>query len=250
AHAFLLDISHKRRVFEVMLDAVLITLAYYSAYLISFPDFEQTANWDLFVRSLPILIVMKLGAFLTVGVYRGIWRYTSVKDFVTFAQGVILGSMLSILTILLLFRFSGFSRAVFILDGVFLLIALAGSRMAFKLFRQLLPNPMNGDGRHVLIYGAGDGGEMVLRELENNPEWRYKPVGFIDDDPLKKDKVIHGLRVYPGNRSLAKLCMEKNIEEVVISIRALSPGRLEEVREACRDAHVSLKRALIKIESL
>ena len=248
AHAFLLDISYKRRIFEVLLDSVLVTLAYYASYLLIDPNFENTANWDLFVTTLPILIVMNLGAFLVAGVYRGIWRYTSVKDFVTFAKGVFFGSTLSVLTILLFFRFEGFSRAVFILNGLLLLVALAGSRMAFKLFRQLLPNPLNGEGRNVLIYGAGDGGEMVLRELENNPEWRYKPVGFIDDDPLKKDKVIHGLKVYAGNGSLGEVCLEKDIEEVLISFRELTPERLEEVKQACGEARVAVKRALIKIE--
>ncbi len=67
--------------------------------------------------------------------------------------------------------------------------------MAFRLFRQMLPHPMSDEGRNVLIYGAGDGGELVLRELRNNPDWQYKPLGFLDDDPLKKDKVIHGLNV-------------------------------------------------------
>ncbi|NNE67435.1 MAG: hypothetical protein HKN33_12785, partial [Pyrinomonadaceae bacterium] len=250
AHAFLLDISYKRRLFEVVLDAVLITLAYYAANLLIDPYFESNANWDLFVRTLPILIVMNLGAFLVIGVYRGIWRYTSVNDFVTFAKAVVLGSMLSVLAILLFFRFEGFSRAVFIVNGLLLLASLAGSRMAFKLFRQLLPNPMNGEGTKVLIYGAGDGGEMVLRELENNPDWRYKPVGFVDDDPLKKDKVIHGLKVFAGNGSLGQVCAEKGIEEVLISFREISPERLEEVKEACNEARVNVKRALIKIEPL
>ena len=250
AHAFLLDISYKRRVFEVVLDAVLITLAYYAAYLIQIPNFEQTSDWDAFVSSLPILIVMKLGAFLVVGVYRGIWRYTSVKDFVTFAKGVTLGSVLSVLTILLLFRFEGYSRAVFVLDAVFLLSALVGTRMAFKLFRQLLPNPMRDSGRKVLIYGAGDGGEMVLRELQNNPDWEYKPVAFIDDDPLKKDKVIHGLKVFGGNGSIKAICLDNDIEEILISFRDIDPERLEQVREACSDARVRLKQAHIKIEPI
>ena len=250
AFGFLINLSYKRRVFEVLLDAMLITLTYYFSYVLLFGNFEQTRAWDLFVKTLPLLIVLKLGAFLMVGVYRGIWRYTGIKDFVTFAKGVVLGSVLSMLAILLLYRFRDFSRAVFVVDGMLLLIGLVASRMAFRLFRQLIPTPMSSARRNVLIYGAGDGGEMVLRELENNPEWEYKPIGFLDDDPLKKDKVIHGLPVFGGNGSLPKICRGNDVEEILLSFRDITPERLKEVKIICQEANVSLKRAWIKIEPI
>jgi UDP-GlcNAc:undecaprenyl-phosphate GlcNAc-1-phosphate transferase len=248
AFGFLVNLSHKRRVFEVALDAILIALAYYGSYILIFGSIEETENWTLFIKSLPILIVLKLFAFLLVGVYRGIWRYTSIQDFVTFAKGVVLGSVLSILALLLLYRFEHFSRTVFIVDAILLLTAIAGSRMAFRLFRQFLPTKISREGRKVLIYGAGDGGEMVLRELKNNPEWNYTPVGFVDDDPLKKDKLILGLKVYGGNGSLEAICRKNNVQEILLSSTRISAARLKEIREICDDAEVSLKRALLKIE--
>jgi UDP-GlcNAc:undecaprenyl-phosphate GlcNAc-1-phosphate transferase len=213
-----------------------------------FGNFENTDHWKLFIKSLPILIVIKLFAFLAVGVYRGIWRYTGIQDFVTFSKAVAVGSVLSILALLLAYRFKDFSRAVFILDAIFLFMALAGSRMAFRLFRQLLPTPMNTAGRKILIYGAGDGGEMVLRELHNNPEWNYNPIGFVDDDPMKKDKVIHGLPVFGGNGSLPQICQKNDVEEILISSRQISTQRINEIRQVCQDTDVALKRAFLKIE--
>lgn len=246
--AFLVNVSHKRRIFEVFLDAFLITLAYYSAWAILFNSFEDSINWDLFLKTLPLLILIKLTAFLVVGVYRGLWRYTSIGDLITFTKGVVLGSALSVLAILLIYRFQGFSRTVFILDGMLLLLAVVGSRMAFRVIRQVLPMPAASGGRKALIYGAGDGGEMLLRELNNNPGWNYLPVGFIDDDPLKKDKVIHGLKVFDGNGSLAEICREKDVAEILISVRRMSPEKLKSIREICNDNDVTLKRALLKIE--
>lgn len=248
AFGFLLNLSHKRRIFEVILDAVLITLAYYGAYVLIFGSIEDTENWSLFIKSLPILIVFKLFSFLLVGVYRGIWRYTSIEDFVTFAKGVVIGSALSILALLLVYRFYHFSRTVFIVDAILLLTALSASRMAFRLFRQILPTQISREGRKVLIYGAGDGGEMILRELKNNPEWNYSPIGFVDDDPLKKDKLILGLKVYGGNGSLEAICRKNNVEEILLSSTRISAARLKEIRQICDDAEVSLKRALLKIE--
>jgi UDP-GlcNAc:undecaprenyl-phosphate GlcNAc-1-phosphate transferase len=245
---FLVNLSHKRRVFEVLLDGFLISLAYYYSYFILFPHFEETSDWNLFLKSLPILIVLKLLAFLLVGVYRGIWRYTSIKDLVTFGKAVVLGTILSVLGILLIYRFKDFSRALFIIDAILLMAALSASRVAFRLFRQLLPMPIRKDGRRVLIYGAGDGGELVLRELKNNGDWKYTPVGFVDDDPFKKDKVIHGLKVFGGNGSLHDICLRNDIHDVLLSFRQVDPKRLEEIKSACRSAEVNLMRAWLKIE--
>jgi len=248
--AFLVNVSHKRRIFEVFLDAFLITLAYYSSFVLLFGSFEGSTNWDLFLRTLPLLILIKLGAFLAVGVYRGLWRYTSVGDIITIAKGVFLGSLLSVLAVLLVYRFEGFSRTVFFLDGVLLLLAVVGSRMAFRVIRQMLPLPLLEDGRKVLIYGAGDGGEMVLRELNNNTEWNLRCVGFIDDDPLKTDKIIHGLKVFNGNGMIADICREKDIAEILISARHLSAEKLKHLREICRENDIVLRRAQMKIEQV
>ena len=249
AFAFLLNVSYKRRIFEVFLDAFLITLAYYSAFAM-YRMFEYERNYELFLKTVPLLVLIKLAAFLAVGVYRGLWRYTSIGDVITYIKGVALGSILSVLAILLLYRFEGFSRTVLLLDGILLLLAVVGSRLAFRVIRQMLPLPAGADGNKVLIYGAGDGGEMVLRELNNNPEWNLQPIGFIDDDPLKKDKQIHGLSVYDGNGSIADICIEKNVVEIVISIRDLPPERLKHIREVSNEANVVLKRAQLKIEPI
>ena len=246
--AFLIDLSYKRRIFEVFLDVALVTLSYYSAYAIVFGSFEDTANWNLFLRSLPIVILFKLSAFLVAGVYRGLWRYTSASDFVTFAKASVLGSVLCVLAILLFYRFMDYSRAVFIVDGMMTLIMLIVSRTAFRLIRMAIPLPATEAKQKALIYGAGDGGEMILRELKNNPKLNFDAVGFVDDDPLKAGKVIHGLKVYGGNGDLAELCRRKNISEILLSVRDFPPEKLRSLRETCRDLDVTLKRARIVIE--
>jgi UDP-GlcNAc:undecaprenyl-phosphate/decaprenyl-phosphate GlcNAc-1-phosphate transferase len=246
--AFLVDVSYKRRIFEVFLDALLVTLSYYVAYAILYGPIENTSNWSLFISTAPLLVILNLGSFLFVGVYRGLWRYTSIDDLITFAKGVVLGTVLSILSILLLYRFENFSRRVFVLDAVIMFIALVASRSAFRLIRHALPFKPAGEGRRVLIYGAGDGGEMILRELRNNFKWNYLPVAFLDDDPMKSNKVIHGLRVHDSNGSLLDLMQAENIQEVLISVRELPADKLEHLRSLCRDANIGLKRAQIRIE--
>lgn len=246
--AFIINVSYKRRIFEVFLDTFLITLSYYAAYLLLFGSFESSGNWKLFIDTLPLLIVLKLFAFLAVGVYRGLWRYTSIADFITFTKGVVLGSVLCVCAVLLIYRFQNFSRAVFVLDGIILLFGLVGSRLAFRLIRELMPIVHANEGRRVLIYGAGDGGEMVLRELRNNSKWNYQPVGFIDDDPMKKDKVINGLRVFDSNGSLSELCVDKDVHEILISSAKIPSEAMQKIRTICRESNIELKRAELKIE--
>jgi UDP-GlcNAc:undecaprenyl-phosphate/decaprenyl-phosphate GlcNAc-1-phosphate transferase len=127
---------------------------------------------------------------------------------------------------------------------------VAGSRMAFRLFRKVLPAAHASEGSRVLIYGAGDAGELLLRELLNNRELLYSPVGFIDDDPNKKGKVIHGLRVLGGNGSLQSICREQRIEEILISSSKFTRERIRQIQQDCRESNIVLKRMLIKIEQL
>ena len=249
--AFLVHFSHKRRVFEVILDAFLITVCYYGAYVFIWGPFEEnTGNWDLFLTTLPILLILQLFAFFWVGVYRGLWRYTSIGDLITYGKGVAIGSVLSIVAFLLLYRFQNFSRAVFALDALLLLVGLAGSRMTFRLIREMIPLPHESEGRRALIYGAGDGGEMVLRELRKNADWNLRPVGFIDDDPLKQGKLINGLKVIDSNGSLESVCRLENIQAVLISSPKIDREALRRVRDHCRRAEIELLRAQMTIEPL
>lgn len=247
---FLIDLSYKRRIFEVLLDVVLIALSYWSAYAIKFGPYQNDVQWRLFLQTLPVLVFVRLGAFLLMGVYRGIWRYTGLGDLVLFAKAVALGSVVSLLILLFRFHFQGFSRTVFMIDGVVMLLLLSGSRMTFRFFRQVLPATKVKVGRRVLIFGAGDAGELLLRELLNNRELRYAPVAFLDDDIRKQGKVIHGLRVFDGNGSLRKLVSEQHIEEVLISSLQISAERLIQIQQECEAEQVKLKRMSIKIETI
>jgi UDP-GlcNAc:undecaprenyl-phosphate GlcNAc-1-phosphate transferase len=249
-YAFLVDVSYKRRIFEVFLDIVLIILAYWGAYAVKFGPFSGSPQWRLFLQTLPVVLFVKMASFLVMGVYRGLWRYTSIDDVLVFAKAVALSSIASVIIILFAFRFEGFSRAVFLIDPVLMFFFLAGSRMAFRLFRRVIPASANRNGRRVLIYGAGDGGELLLRELVNNRELELSPVGFIDDDPAKRGKLIHGLRVFGGNGDLGSICEQHQVDEVVISSLKMSDERIDEVVRCCSEKEIIVKRMRITIEKL
>jgi UDP-GlcNAc:undecaprenyl-phosphate GlcNAc-1-phosphate transferase len=248
--SFLVDLSYKRRIFEVLLDVALITLSFYFSYLLLFGPLTESGNMRVFLRAVPVLVFVKMWAFLAAGVYRGIWRYVSVDNLVTYAKGVVLGSVASVLVVLFAFRFEGYSRAVFVLDAIILLMLLAASRVAFRVFRKALPAGGADGARRVLIYGAGDGGELLLREIRNNNDLRYTPVGFIDDDRLKVGKVIHGLRVFRADGDLRAVCARARAEEVLISSSKFSEERVRQIAHACHEARIMLRRMRIQIDTL
>jgi UDP-GlcNAc:undecaprenyl-phosphate/decaprenyl-phosphate GlcNAc-1-phosphate transferase len=247
--AFLFDLSHKRRIFEVLLDVVLISGAYYLAYAIKFGPFNGSADWQLFLNTLPLVVLVKLVAFLTAGVYRGIWRYASLSTVIDFSRAVAIGCVSTVLVIVLAFRFEAFSRTVFVLDSLILLVAVTGSRFSFRLLRGLFPGHV-GSSVPVVIYGAGDGGELVYRELLNNPALRYVPVAFVDDDASKAGRLIHGVRVYSPAASLAEICHKLGAKEVLISTTKITKERLTAIIGECAAAGLLTRRACMSFEPL
>jgi UDP-GlcNAc:undecaprenyl-phosphate GlcNAc-1-phosphate transferase len=247
--AFLFTLSHKRRIFEVLLDVLLISGAYYLAYAIKFGPFNGSQNWQLFLQTLPLIVLVKLVAFLVSGIYRGIWKYASLSSVTDFARAVALGTLGAVLVIVFTFRFDGFSRAIFVLDALVLFMLIAASRFAFRFLRRIFPAHASG-GRRVLIYGAGDGGELVYRELLNNPELRYVPVAFADDDAAKTGRFIHGIPVYSTSTSFAEVRRRLQVEEVLISTTKIADDRLRAIVGECAAAGLIVRRACMSFEPL
>jgi UDP-GlcNAc:undecaprenyl-phosphate GlcNAc-1-phosphate transferase len=248
--SFLLDLSHKRRVFEVGLDVVLIALAYYLAYALKFGPVRNSVDWQLFIKTLPIVLVVKLAMFLATGIYRGIWRYASLNSVIDFARATFVSSVATVLVIVFAFRFDGFSRTVIALDAVLLMMLLTASRFAFRMLRRIFPTPHAQASSRVLIYGAGDGGELVYRELHNNSALNAVPVAFVDDDPAKSGRIIHGVRVYATTAPLVEICRKLQVDQVLISTTKLSIERLTEIVGQCAAAGLIVSRAGMSFQPL
>jgi UDP-GlcNAc:undecaprenyl-phosphate GlcNAc-1-phosphate transferase len=245
----LADFSYKRRIFETLNDLALIILCYYGAFLLRFDGQNAEAFLPQFARSLPVVIVAQISVFLALGLYRGLWRYTGMDDLVLIVKSVGAAVILSVIAVLFLFSFTGFSRAVFFIDGVLLLLGVAGSRISFRVLRSWLVRNRGSEGRRVLIYGAGDGGELLVRELQNNRELGLVAVGFVDDDPQKAGRVIHGVPVMGSSDEVAKIFSSAKAEELVLSTSKVEPGRWARVAQACSEHGLHARRMRISLES-
>jgi UDP-GlcNAc:undecaprenyl-phosphate GlcNAc-1-phosphate transferase len=246
------EFMHKRRVAEVLLDFCLVAMCYYAAYRMRFEDPEDfMKNFATFTRSLPVILAVQMIAFFVVGVYRGVWRHFGMMDALSMARGVFLGALSAQIVILYVYRFFAYSRTVFAIYGVLLLIAMTISRASLRLAGEFMQRQREA-GRRVVIYGAGDGGGLALREVlsHTSPGGQVRIVGFIDDDPRKAGIRVMGYPVLGGYSALTVLVNAASVDMVVISARHIPPERLNNLEVLCSEAGVPLARLRVGLESI
>jgi UDP-GlcNAc:undecaprenyl-phosphate GlcNAc-1-phosphate transferase len=147
------------------------------------------------------------------------------------------------------FRFEDFSKGIFIMDWFITTGALLGTRGFFRLTGDAMKRKAL-SGEQILIYGAGRGGEILLREILHNKQLKMKPVGFIDDDPLKTGKKLQGYPVLGTFDNLTSLVQQKGITGLLISFRGHDPSHLKTIREFCSQHNLCLKQFAVRIETV
>ena len=240
---------HRHALPQLALDAGLVALAYYLAYRLRFdggiPDYYSDLMW----RTFAFAIVGSLVCFVAVGMYRHWMRWSSQREYLKIAEGVVLAvaaliGYVAVVQPQLISTGTGFvartvPTGVLVLFGLLLGAFLTGTRFLVHLLYQ---QPWNGyrprrDARSVLIVGAGDGGRLLLQELLKNRELGYRPVGFVDDDPKKKGMPgVHGTI-----DDLPEILLDVEPDEVMIAIPS-APGTLRAaVVSACRARGVTVR---------
>jgi UDP-GlcNAc:undecaprenyl-phosphate GlcNAc-1-phosphate transferase len=240
-------ILFKKQILQIAVDVVLLSAAYAAAWLLRFEGRVSDYELTLLGQSLPWLLAAKLTCFWLLGLYRGEWRYLSVHDLLQMAKACLAGSLLTALLFMWLYGFAGYSRAAMVIDFMLCYLFVAGSRGLVRIFREKVRGK---SGVPCLIMGAGDGGDLLLRELRNNPSLPYKPVGFIDDDPAKQGHLIHGIKVLGTRQELVYLVEKHGVERVFISILSSPDQGFEDVFAACQALGIQCTRIqpIIKID--
>jgi UDP-GlcNAc:undecaprenyl-phosphate GlcNAc-1-phosphate transferase len=244
------EFMYKRRVAEVLLDFCLIVICYYAAFRLRFEDpSDFLRNFAIFLESLPVIVAAQMVSFFAVGVYRGMWRHFGMTDTLVVARGVFLGAGGALLVMVGVFRAAGYSRTVFVIYAVLLLIAVTLSRASLRLVGEFLGRQRR-SGRRVVIYGAGDAGGVAVRQVMDASAGTVRVAGFIDDDPRKTGVRIMGYPVLGGYSALTVLIRAASIDGVVISTRRLTPERLNNLEVLCAQHQVELTRLRIALEPL
>lgn len=243
------ELTNRYRAYEVGLDAILIGTAYYLAFGIRFAEPEFSHFLPYFAQSLPLVLGLQLAGLALAGKYRQVWRAFGAPETIALLKGIAIGSGAAVLAVLYLYRFVGFSRAVFLLDAALLTALLIGSRAALGALDDFLRR-QRAEGKQALIIGAGRGGALAVRELLQNPDLGLVPIGFLDDDPLKQRQRIDGYRVLGRLADLpARLDQPAgSVSAVVIAIRDLPGPVLETILAECDARAIPVRRMRFTLE--
>jgi FlaA1/EpsC-like NDP-sugar epimerase len=221
----------------ILLDLLLICLAYIASYLVFHEGDIPAFDRERLLESLPVVIIAQSVFFRVFRLYQGIWRYFGVRDLLSILKAVLLGTVCGVIAIVVLFRFEGYSRAVFVIDAMALFLLVSGSRFLFRALMEARRFPAG--GRRVLVIGGGDHGELTLRALRTRNGGGYFPVGILDDDAGLKGRKILGIPVVGVPADLERAAKEAQADEVVLS-GALGEEEIAMIRATCEALELPL----------
>jgi UDP-GlcNAc:undecaprenyl-phosphate GlcNAc-1-phosphate transferase len=242
----LIELTYKRQIIQVLLDLGLVSFSYYLSYRLRFTSDVFPFYFDVFLNSMPAVIACKLVAFFAIGIYRGFWGSMGSSDIFVFVKASSLGTILSVAVITFIYRFVDYSKGIFVIDWLLTSAFLLGTRGSFRFFIDTIKRKtLVGD--RALIYGAGRGGELLLRELLNNKNLSIQPIGFIDDDTRKSGKRLQGFPILGAFQDIETLVEKHGVDSLVISFNHKDPNQMQALKKFCREKDLRLKQFLINI---
>ena len=238
--------SFGRNRYVLLADLVGFACAAAGAFALRF-DWLFLANRPEFPLFLVAVLIIKPSVFLMFGMYRRVWRYTSVQDLL----GIVLATSAASIALaiaaaaLVMGQYvGGISRSALFIDWVLTLLVAGGVRLTIRLVYEaqlrtrVLERAADGGVKKVLVAGAGSAGTLVVRELQRNPQLRMLPVGFIDDEVTKLGKRVQGLRVLGPTQGVENVVRRHGIDEVIIAMPTASGQIVRSIVEGCQAAGI------------
>ncbi len=235
-----------------VLDLLLFSLSLLSAHLIRFefalPDIRLEQFWHL----LPFVLLIKSSAFFSMQLYKGMFRYTGLADLWRLGKAVGVSFLVLLSGIVIVHGFTGYSRSVFVIDAVLTLLFIGGFRLLIRfMFTELSLHRTDsrvlrlfkdsGDHKVILIYGAGSAGEKLFREIAENARLNFKVAGFMDDDPKKLGRSIHGVPVLGGIGALKVVTEKLEVKEILIALPSSTGAEMRTIVDACKTCDVPFR---------
>jgi FlaA1/EpsC-like NDP-sugar epimerase len=235
---------NKKRIIIFLIDCFLIISAFLIAFFLRFEHHIPVAAWGLLFTGIIVVIIVKPLVFISMGLHNTLWRYSSIHDMLRIFNIVTVSSILSsfIAALILISRSGFYSYSIFLLDWALLLLLVGASRMALRIYseRSTALRSLN-SGRKTLIIGAGDAGNLLLKEIRKSKHTSYNIIGFVDDDPDKQRMLLNGVPVVGRIERLKSIVRKYNIEEVILAIPSAKKEVIRKVVNGCEKANVRFK---------
>nr|MBA3475819.1 polysaccharide biosynthesis protein [Actinomycetota bacterium] len=237
---------YRHRALQIAVDAVLVAFAFYMAFRLRFLETEggvPDRYREMLSASIGVVVIGKLAVFGFFGLYEKWWRYFRMPDLFGVMRAVAASSAMLAVAFLLIRPFDDpLPRSVIVSDFLLTLTLVGGVRL---LTRMAMERPARrraaGKERRTLVVGAGSGGQMVVRELQLNPNLATTAIGYLDDDPRMRGSRLHGVRVLGTTDEIDRVLDETAPDEVTIAIPS-APGELRgKVVAACREREIAVR---------
>jgi UDP-GlcNAc:undecaprenyl-phosphate GlcNAc-1-phosphate transferase len=234
-------IMFKRELGEAALDFVLVCVAYLGAFVLHYGFPNPAAPGPdpykeipaMLSASLALVLLVKMCLLLVFQAYRGMWRYLGITDLLTLAKVTILSSALLVIGLPIIVRQPIIPRSVLVIDFLLFTVLLIGSRVTFAALNDQFVRLQSRWQPHVLIIGAGDVGELVLRTILRLRPAAYRPVGFLDPDPATRNRTMHSVRVLGTPDELAAVAGQHDVDLVVLALAPIYGDLAERIRQHC-----------------
>ena len=228
--------SWYRRSFLISIDLLVIVFSFFGAFLLRF-DFTLPGDYSSFYLVwLPIFIVLKLSIFYFFGLYKVLWRFTSIWELLKIVKAVTFGSVTIILCLWFSSGFDGFPRSILLLDYMLTIFATSLSRISVRIyFTHFYNRPLlseESSKKKLLLIGAGRTGAKIAREIIDTPASPYSIAGFIDDDPSKKNALLHGYQVLGTVADLESIRVK--FDEILITAPTASGEQIRRIVKFCK----------------
>lgn len=211
----------------VFLYLSVIILTNYLAFYLKFDGKIPSNHLVAFKWGLPWILAVRGLTFIPFRLYQGLWRYSGINDLVRIIGAVLISGLVSFVWIKYFLVIQDYPSAIMAIDSALLILFLGGIRLERRISREL--GKIEGDKKGILIYGAGDAGEMIVRDMKKNPSYEYKPLGFIDDDRRKKGLSIHGVPILGTRDNLDEIIEKFQPKHILMAIPSASPAQLRSI---------------------
>ena len=215
-------------------DLVVVNVGWFAAYWLGFnlaiPDEYLAAIGPNLLWIVPLHGVLYVGF----GLYRGMWRYASLRDLRNLILAVAGASLLAT-AVVFAFSVRYVPGSVLLLHPLLVVLAMGGSRFLYRSWKdgQLFIDERS-EAMPVLVLGAGKAAAALLSNLSRSPEWRV--VGLLDDDRKKRRRLLHGVPIVGGIADIAEYAKRLGVEHVIIAMPSTSPAARRRAAELASEA--------------